>query len=182
MAVTRWRPDGSSSVGGRVALTTPFAGTCTEEDAASPELGQSGACQILGGNAGAVDWSLRSPGSEWVLVGQVVGSQTVGGPPSRTLPDGTLLRRGDAGLGAYVAGGKLGGEPFRFDVAYLYSSPTLELNPVGYLGRQNEHILSSSVRYVRPKGLWKLHSFESWVSALGGMSADGRWIDSAGGS
>lgn len=177
VAVTRWRPQEGMTIGGRVALATPFTGTCTDEDAALLEEQQPLGCVAQGGNTGALEWDLRSPGSEWVLAGQLLGSQTVGGPPQRLLVDGTRLNRGATGLGAYVTAGKLGGEPFRFDVSYRYNAPTLELNAAGYLPSQNEHSAAVYLRYIRPSGLGLLHSFDAYALANGTWTADGRGID-----
>lgn len=177
VAVTRWRPQEGTTIGGRVALATPFTGTCTDADAALPEGQQPLGCVAQGGNTGALEWDLRSAGSKWVLAGQLLGSQTVGGPPQRLLADGTLLNRGATGLGAYIMAGKLGGEPFRFDVSYRYSAPTLELNAAGYLPEQNEHAAAVYLRYTRPNGLGLLHSFDAYTLANGTWAADGRGID-----
>jgi len=66
----------------------------------------------IGGNALALDWSLKSSNAEYFLVGQATGSQVQGGPPSRTLADGTVLRRGDLGQLAhdYAQGAEMRGE------------------------------------------------------------------------
>jgi hypothetical protein len=173
VAVTRWRPNPGASVGGRVALASPLTETCTEADAALPADQRPSSCFAFGGNAGALDWNLRTSDSTWGLLGQIVGSQTVGGPPESILRDGTRLRRGDSGLGAYLTAGKYGGEPLRFDVGYRYSSPTLELNPMGFLPTQNQHVLSANVHFIRPSGLGVFHAFDSYVAASGAWTADG---------
>lgn len=173
-AVSRWRPNEEMAVGARVGLATPLTGTCSASDAESDLPPAS--CLARGGNSAAVDWNLRSPGSEWVLIGQLIGSQTVGGLPEVTLRDGTVLRRGDTGLGAYVAGGKLGGEPFRFDVGYRYSSPSLELNAAGFQSSANEHSTAASVHFTRPQGFGPFQAFDSFVSGNAMWSADGRWV------
>ncbi|WP_224248820.1 DUF5916 domain-containing protein [Hyalangium gracile] len=177
VAVSRWRPREDVTLGGRVAMATPFAGACSEEDAALSEEEQPLGCLAQGGNTGAIEWELRSPDSDWGLSGQLLGSQTVGGPPLRLLADGTALSRGATGLGAYVTAGKFGGEPFRFDVTYRYNAPTLELNAIGYLPYQNEHVGAVHLRYTRPSGFGLLHAFDLYSVAYGTWTADGQGID-----
>ena len=176
VAVVRQKLGEGSAAGGRVALATPLTGTCTEEDAALGAASQPVSCVARGGHAAGVDWDLRSRGSEWVALGQLSASQVVGGPPERTLRDGTVLWRGATGLGAYLAAGKMGGEPFRFNVKYSYSSPTLELNAAGFLPTQNEQVLSASVEYTRPGGLAKLHNFRARLNAEARRTTDGRML------
>jgi hypothetical protein len=40
-----------------------------------------------------------------------------------------------------VQAGKLGGEPFRFDLNFSHISPTLDLNGAGFLPTQNQQDL-----------------------------------------
>ncbi|QRO01013.1 carbohydrate binding family 9 domain-containing protein [Archangium violaceum] len=176
VAVTRAKLGETSTVGAQLAAATPLTGTCSEADAALPLERQPASCVALGGNAAAVDWLLRTSDAQWHLLGQITGTQVVGGPPERILPDGTRLRRGDTGLGAYVNLGKLGGEPFRFDARYRYASPTLELNAAGFLPTQNHHYLGGSLQYVRPGGWGPLHSFMAILILERRWSADTRQL------
>ena len=176
VAVARGKLGETSTVGAQLTAATPLSGTCAEADAALPVERQPASCLTLGGNAAAVDWLLRTADAQWHLLGQVTGSQVVGGPPERLLPDGTRLRRGDTGLGAYVNFGKLGGEPFRFDMRYRYASPTLELNAAGFLPTQNHQYLGGAFQYVRPGGWGPLHSFAAILILERRWSADTRQL------
>ena len=82
-------------------------------------------CDAPGGNAAALDWNLRTAGSEWFLLGQATASRAEGGPPLRTLADGTELARGDAGYGGHAALGRIGGDPWRFELHGEYQSTKL---------------------------------------------------------
>jgi hypothetical protein len=162
----------ASTVGARVASGVPLEGGCTEAQAAADPTPP--ACAAQGGHAAALDFNLRTPDASWALLGQAEVSRTVGGPPARTLPDGVVLARGAGGWGGFVQGGKLGGEPFRFDLAYSYLSPTLELNPVGFLPTQNLQQAQGFLHWVRPHGWRSLHAYEIRLGGLGRFTSDGR--------
>ena len=146
--VLRWRASAEASVGTTVTSALPFAQACTPADAAAEP--SPARCDSAGGHAAALDWNVHSRDSEWAFYGQVDGSAIEGGPPTRTLPDGVVLRPGDQGLGAYAAFRRQGGEPWRFDLLYEYESPRLDLNASGYLRTQNEQGLRTWLRFVRP--------------------------------
>jgi len=74
------------------------------------------------------------------------------------LPDGTVLHPGDLGWGGFLAFGRNGGEPWRFDVDLEAESPRLDLNAVGYQRTQNDLRLRPILRYVRPTGGGPFHS------------------------
>ncbi|HYO72181.1 MAG TPA: DUF5916 domain-containing protein [Archangium sp.] len=174
MGVVRGAVGANSTVGGRVSSAVPLTRPCTEAEAALPLPPPS--CTAQGGNAAALDWDLHTSDGIWALQGQVEGSQVVGGPPSRTLRDGVVLERGAGGFGGYVAAGKLGGEPFRFDVNYRYASPTLDLNAVGFLRSQNQQIAGLGLHYTRPNGMGVLHRFDADFTASQSWTTDGRLL------
>ncbi|WNG59955.1 carbohydrate binding family 9 domain-containing protein [Archangium gephyra] len=174
MGVVRGAVGPNSTVGGRVSSAIPLTGRCTEAEAALPTPPPS--CTAQGGNAAAVDWDLHTADGTWALQGQMEGSQVVGGPPSRTLLDGVVLARGAGGFGGYVTAGKLGGEPFRFDVNYRYASPTLDLNSVGFLRSQNQQIAGLGLHYTRPNGVGMLHRFDVDFTASQSWTTDGRLL------
>jgi uncharacterized protein DUF5916 len=102
---------------------------------------------------------------------------------------GALHRTGDAagaahrgGLGTalapadYVTAGKLGGEPFRFDVHYRYVSPTLDLNAVGFLRSQNQQLAGLGLHYTRPNGVGVLHRFDVDFNASQSWTTDHRLL------
>jgi hypothetical protein len=155
-AVARAGFGSDSWVGARVATATPIT------DGAA------------GGNAVAVDTTLKSEGGDYALFGQAAVSQTVGGAEERVLLDGTVLERGDLGLGAYARAGKYGGEPWRAELGYDYAAPTLELNATGFQRDQNRHYATAMLGWVRPGGLGPLHSFSSSLRGNLAISADGR--------
>ncbi|WP_257459350.1 carbohydrate binding family 9 domain-containing protein [Archangium lipolyticum] len=176
-AVVRGKVGTSSRVGGMVTMATPLTGRCTAEDAALDEELQPVPCLARGGNAAAVDFDLRTADGQYALMGQVDASQVVGGPPERTLRDGTVLRRGDTGLGGYVRAGKYGGEGFRWDVGDDFTTPRLDLNPSGFLRTQNEHAPRVALRYARPNGMGPLKSLSANMSGGSRWTTDGRGLN-----
>src|SRR5512133_3891246 len=178
--VVRWRPLPQASLGATVTSTLAAGPACTAEEDRRDALGDLPPgvasaqarplrCDALGGNTAGVDWNLRSRDGAWFAVGQVVGSQALGGPPVRTLADGTPIARGDVGAGALAAIGRQGGEPWRYELQWEDQSPTLDLNAAGYLRTQNEQLGRALVRYVRPNGGGPFHS---WAVQLG---TESRW-------
>lgn len=164
----------NSRVGGTFASATPLTEACTAEAAALDEEEQPAECLARGGLAGALDFHFKTADSQYQVYGQVDASKAVGGPPERTLADGTRLRRGASGLGGYLRAGKFGGEGWRWDVGYDFSTPTLELNATGYQRTQNEHAPRLAVRYQRPNGWGPFKAFFANLSAGTSYSADGR--------
>jgi hypothetical protein len=172
--VARWHASGTATLGATVTSAIPMTRACSAEEAAL--AAPPGRCLASGGHAAAFDWNLRTPDSEWVFYGQVDGSQVVGGPPSQTLPDATVLRRGDLGGGFYGALKRQGGEPWRFDLTYEFESPRLDLNPSGYLRSQNLQILGPVLRYVRPAGGGPLLNWGVELHGQFAATTDGRAI------
>ncbi|WP_248353731.1 DUF5916 domain-containing protein [Anaeromyxobacter oryzae] len=162
----------NSWIGLAGALATPVGPRCSGADVRLDD--PPAACDAVGGNAGAFQWDLRSHRSEYGFAGQVALSQVVGGPPARTLADGTSLRRGDVGFGAYASAGKTGGEPWRAWVAYELATPRLDLNAAGYQPDQNLHQVRPTLAFVRESGFGPLHRFSADVSVPASWSADGR--------
>ncbi|PTL84886.1 DUF5916 domain-containing protein [Vitiosangium sp. GDMCC 1.1324] len=176
-AVVRGKVGEGSRVGGMVTMATPLVSGCTREDAELDEELQPAPCLARGGNAAAVDFDLKTADGVYGVMGQVEGSQTVGGLPERTLRDGTVLRQGDTGYGGYVRAGKYGGEGFRWDVGYDFTSPRLDLNPSGFLRTQNEHAPRVGLRYQRPNGMGPLKAYFANLSGGTRWTTDGRGIN-----
>lgn len=173
-AVVRGTVRPGSRVGATVTAATPLTGGCPEEQVGleTPPVG----CLARGGNAAAVDFDLRTEDGAYGLKGQVGGSHVVGGPPSRTLRDGTVLRRGETGLGGYVRVGKFGGKGLRWDAGYDVSSPTLDLNASGFQPTQNEHAVFAGLNYQRPNGMGPLRAFSANLYGGAQWTADGRGL------
>ncbi|RKG75476.1 carbohydrate binding family 9 domain-containing protein [Corallococcus terminator] len=134
-------------------------------------------CVVRGGQAAAADFRLRTADGVFAVSGQVDASRvTGGGPEGLLLRDGTLLRPGDLGFGAYLRGGKLGGEPWRTTLTYEYESPTLDLNASGFQPLQNQQKVSAHVQYGRGSR-WGIFP-ELWlgVRVQGGWSTDARGL------
>lgn len=172
--VARWQAASSSTLGATVTSAIPMASACTGADLVSSPV--PGRCLARGGNAAALDWNLRTADSEWVFYGQVDGSQVLGGPPERDLPDATVVRRGDLGAGVYAALKRQGGEPWRFDLTYEYASPRLDLNASGYLKSQNLQILGLALRHTRPAGGGPLLNWEIALHGEATATTDSRNI------
>jgi hypothetical protein len=191
-AVARWQPSALVTLGASASSALPLGPACTtlqaNTDPDDPERVRPRRCDALTGNAVAADWNLRSPGSEWFVRGQLSASQYLGGdftpqldpggaplavPRLRRLADGTVLRPGDGGWGGFLALGRNGGEPWRFDLDLEWESPRLELNAVGYQRTQDELRVRPIVRYVRPTGGAALHSYGVLLGADLRSTADG---------
>ena len=176
VGVARTKVGESSTVGARATSALPLGTPCTEEDLQRDARLQPATCHARGGNTAALEWDLRTADGQWAAIGQLTGSQVVGGPPERLLRDGIVLGRGDLGAGGFLSLGKRGGEPFRFDVAYRYASPTFDLNATGFLRSQNEQGMQATLRFVKPRGWGPLHRFDADVGALSNWTTDGRGI------
>ncbi|MFL5347771.1 MAG: DUF5916 domain-containing protein [Hyalangium sp.] len=182
-AVARSSVGQNSRVGASFAAATPLVNGCTPEQAALDEEDQPAQCLARGGLGGAVDFDLKTSNSEYGVLGQVDSSRTMGGLPERTLRDGTVLHPGSAGYGGYLRAGKFGGEGFRWDMGYDFSTPTLDLNATGFQRTQNEHAPRASVRYQRANGFGPFKNFFANLGGGSSWSSDGRaihrgsWVD-----
>jgi hypothetical protein len=176
-AVVRSSVGANSRVGASFAAATPLEPVCSAEAASLAEDEQPAGCLARGGLGAAVDFNFRTADSKYAVLGQVDASKTVGGLPERTLADGTLLRRGDSGLGSYVRAGKYGGEGFRWDVGYDFSTPTLDLNATGFQRTQNEHAPRAALRYQRNNGWGPLKAFNANLGGGTSYSSDGRGLN-----
>jgi hypothetical protein len=175
-AVARQKVGDSSSVGAMVTAATPLEDRCHRSDFSSVADYASVDCHSLGANVGAVDWNLRSAGGTWVFYGQADVSKQVGGPTAgRTLRDGTVLLPGDTGFGTYMRAGKLGGEPFRFDLNYDFATPKLDMNAVGFQPFQNSQGFGMDARVLQTTGIGKLHKLGADLNANLNYTTDGHF-------
>ena len=164
-ATARWQPTPTVALGGAVTSAIPLDGKCTSAELDPVNAPPPAHCEVALANAASLNWSLHSGDDAWFLRGQLTGSQRLGGPPSETLADGTVLKRGDLGGGGFVTAGLEGGEPWRFDLTWEYEAPRLDLNALGYQRTQNEQKGRAVLRYVQPNGGGPFHS---WDVNLGG--------------
>ncbi|MFT3913436.1 MAG: DUF5916 domain-containing protein [Anaeromyxobacteraceae bacterium] len=161
-AVARKKLAGDLSAGVTVAAATPLEQRCYE----------GAGCGVTGANALALD--LNDAG-EWGGFGQLSLSQAVGGGSAgRTLRDGTVLHSGDLGLGGHMRWGKLRGEPWRFDVQYVYQPPKLDLNRIGFQPFADYQWADLNLHYVRPNGIGPFHAFQVDYNLDLNWTADGR--------
>jgi len=181
-AVARWQPDPRISLGATATSALLLGRRCTP---AQSEIGDDDVrperCNVITGNAAALDLSARTLDGEWFLRGQATASQAEGGSPRRTLPDGTQLRPGDLGYGAHAAMGRSGGEPLRAELDWEYESPRLDVNALGYQRTQNEQVLRGALRWVRPSGGGPFHSYAVAAGAETHLTTDGRGLQRGGG-
>ena len=176
--MARWQPSALATLGLAATSALPLGRGCTDLQADTDPDDTSRIrprrCDALTGDALAADWNLHSPGNEWFVRGQLSASRYRGGgytpqldasgaptgaPRLRRLADGTVLRAGDLGWGGFLAFGRNGGEPWRFDVDLEWESPRLDLNATGYQRTQNELRVRPIARYVRPNGGFGLHEY-----------------------
>ena len=95
---------------------------------------------------GSLDWRWRSPGGDYATGGQVTGTVLSQGPP-RTVPDGTVIRPGDAGAGVAVFANKEGGKHWVGGVSLEYLGRKLDYNDLGYSERSNLYGWSTNLEY-----------------------------------
>jgi hypothetical protein len=161
-----------ASVGATLTAATPLEARCSRDEFASDADYEAAGCDSYGGNAFALD--LNVPG-DWGGFAQASVSQAVGGPDEgRLLPDGTVLHAGDLGLGGHMRWGKLGGDPWRFDVQYVYEDAKLDLNQVGFQPFSDYQWVDLSGQYVLPNGFGRFHAFEVTYLLDVNWTADGR--------
>jgi hypothetical protein len=177
VGVAKWQPAPSRSYGLTLASALPLGKLCSQADEEADD-GQP-RCAARGGNALALDWNVTSPGAEYFFVGQATGSQVQGGPPARTLPDGTELGRGDLGWGGHVAAGRNGGEGLRGEVHWQYESPRLDVNATGFQRTQNENFGRVFLSWVKPKGGGPFHYYSATAGTEAGLTTDGRGLTRA---
>ncbi|QSQ25387.1 carbohydrate binding family 9 domain-containing protein [Pyxidicoccus parkwayensis] len=177
VAMARTKVGTSSRVGVSLASAQPFEGTCRPEDV-DPQLGglPPASCTALGSLAGALDFDLKTGDSQWGVLGLVTASRAVAGPPERLLRDGTVLRRGDAGLGGYVRAGRFGGKGFRPELGLDFAQPTLELNATGFQRTQNAMLPRFQLQYAQPDGFGPLNDFFATFTVKPQWTADGRRV------
>ncbi len=179
-AVGQWQPRATASFGAAFTSALPAGPRCTAADlmAVNPALDDPPPrCEAQLGNAAAGAWNVRTADADWFFRGQASASQWLGGRPDLALADGTVLRRGDLGWGAYASAGRQGGEPWRYEAQWEYESPKLDLNAVGYQRTQNEQVARGILRYVRPGGGGPFHSYAFQLGAEGRATTDGRGLD-----
>jgi Domain of unknown function (DUF5916) len=173
--VARLRLNDEVVVGAQAVSAMPLAEPCTAAQDAATDGTRPASCDAAGGDAAALDFSAASRDGVWYAYGQVAGSRIEGGPPARTLRDGTVLRRGDAGTGTYFRAGKRGGEGFRMDLAWTYASPRLDLNPAGFQRTQNEQEGGTTLKYARTN-LGPFHELTVLGGGYGRWTTDGRGL------
>jgi uncharacterized protein DUF5916 len=171
-AVARQRLAAGATVGATLTAATPLEPRCRRREFSSDAEFEAAGCDAHGANVLGLD--LTMPG-EWGGFAQVAASRAVGGPDEgRTLQDGTVLRSGDLGLGGHMRWGKLGGEPWRFDVQYVYEDAKLDLNEAGFQPFSDYQWVDLSLHYVRPSGFGRFHAFQVDYLLDVNWSADGR--------
>jgi hypothetical protein len=179
--VARYQATSRLHLGAQATSALPLASSCTAADDAQPDLRRPATCDLRAGNAAALDLNLTSPDGEWYAYGQAAASQSLGGPPVRLFPDGATLRRGGTGAGGYLRAGRRGGEPWRFDLGWSWSSPGLDLNPSGYQRTQNEQEGRVTLKYARPSGGGPLHDWTARLDGVARWTTDGRGLLRGGG-
>jgi hypothetical protein len=147
----------------------PLTTVCGEEEGEAP------GCEF-GSHVAALSYHLRSPGSEWMAVGEVQGSLVTQGPSGSRLPDGTRLRRNDGGFGTYVTAGKLGGEPWRLFVTAELTTPTFELNRAGFNALQNNQTYELTALHKKPGGFGFIVDTEWKTTARQSFTLDARAV------
>lgn len=182
VGVARWQPAATATLRAAAASVLPLERRCSLDEARPDD--RPGRCDQRTGQAATLDASLRNADGDWYARAQLSGSSYDGGgydqpdpaatgPLVRTLPDGTVLRRGDTGFGAAVYAGRQGAEPWRADLSWEYESPRLDLNAAGFQRTQNEQLVRGVIRYVRPNGGGPFHMYGFHLGGQGRWTTDG---------
>jgi hypothetical protein len=157
----------------RVTVVNPTAGTTSTVIAAPTtafnvlrlkrELGGAGHVGIIGTGSttlddsgafrdaylGGVDGHWRSHSANYVVSGAFVQSYIHGGPSSSDdvtrQPDGTHIGAGATAPGGWLRVAKEGGKHLLWSAEYTGAGRLLQYNDVGYMARQNLHLLKASI-------------------------------------
>jgi hypothetical protein len=100
------------------------------------------------------DGRWRSPGGDYVLTGQALGTALVHGP-ARAEPDGIYAQPGHVAGGASLDFDKVGGTHWLWGVDQQVSGRQLEYNDLGYLDRKNDYFVGASLAYRTIFPWWK---------------------------
>lgn len=141
-AVGRYQVSDTVKLGAWLTSTREWSRPCGDEERALPPERRPSSCSTPDGDAAAVHWDVRTRSGDWALQGQLAGSRA--GDPVRVLRDGTELRAGKTGAGMLLRGGKVGGEPLRFELGFDHATPTFDLSASGFLPTQNRELLSAN--------------------------------------
>jgi hypothetical protein len=175
-AAERWilglQGTSARALGSRCALSEAALDALSD---ANRDNRRPGVCDAAAGQALALDLNATSASGEWYLYGQGSASRA-DGPTERILADGTSLHRGDRGLGAYLRAGRRGGEPWRFDLGWSWSSPRHDVNASGFQRTQNEQEAKATLKLVRPNGGGPFHEWTLLASGYGRFTTDGRGL------
>jgi hypothetical protein len=98
---------------------------------------------------GGLDGRWRSQSADYVVSGAFVQSYIHGGPPASDpatmQPDGTRIGAGATAPGGWMRVAKEGGKHLLWSAEYTGAGRLLEYNDVGYMARQNLHVLKASI-------------------------------------
>src|SRR6185312_10580366 len=102
-----------------------------------------------------IDGVWRSDSGEYLLAAQLFGSITENGPPTAAA-DGTVVRSGDRGAGAWVRAAREGGQHLLLLAEYSCATQKLNYNDAGYMARANfqQTRLTAAYRTLQPGRLW----------------------------
>jgi hypothetical protein len=104
----------------------------------------------------SADGRWRSPGGDYVVSGQALGTALAHGP-ARAEPDGIDVQPGHVAGGATLNVEKVGGTRWLWDLDQQISGRQLEYNDLGYLDRKNDYLGTFSVAYRTIFPWWKTH-------------------------
>ncbi len=125
--------------------------------------------------AGSLDWRWRSSEGAWVTGGQAIATSLREGP-NRLVRDGTVIRPGDVGSGAFAYLNKEGGEHWVGDLQLEYEGRKLDYNDLGYNQRSNDYRWRTDLEYREMKPWWRLLETHARFEYFGRTNTDGLWI------
>ncbi|QNM85249.1 carbohydrate binding family 9 domain-containing protein [Polaribacter pectinis] len=122
---------------------------------------------------GGIDFRHNWKDRNYFLEGNVIASKVLGSKEAITATQQTLRHNFDrvdathvnvdvnktslTGTGGRIEAGKAGGGNWRYNGGFVWRSPELELNDVGFLRQTDEMIQFSGIRYLwqEPKGIYR---------------------------
>ena len=118
-----------------------------------------------------LDASWRSPSGSYAIAGQAMATLIEHGP-ARTMPDGTVIKPGDASAEGRLYLAKEGGQ-WRGSVEADVIGRRVDYNDLGYLPRANQIRFSPYLAYRIVEPFWEVAEMESYVNSIARSNFDG---------
>jgi hypothetical protein len=119
----------------------------------------------------ALDGSWRSPSGSYAIAGQALSTLIEDGPP-RTIPDGTVIKPGDAAAAGRIYLAKEGGQ-WRGSVESELIGRRVDYNDLGFLQRANHFRAVPYLAYRIVEPFWEIAEMEAYANNTTRYNLDG---------